>query len=98
MPRSAPALSRTTLGPRWGVARRIVPDHLQQGELGEAALRRRAAVLEHGAEAVAGLFQLVQRGADHVRAQYGGGRLAERAGLHLLGEVGDGAADTIGGE
>src|SRR6185437_1068010 len=44
---------------------------------------------------VAGHFDLRRRRADHVRAEHRRRRLAERAGLHLLGEIADAAVRDL---
>ena len=55
-------------------------------------LGRRAVLLQHASHRLAQAAQLVRLGADDVARHDRGGCLAERAGLHVMGEVGDGIA------
>ena len=68
-----------------GVAGRIVAHLFQGGEVGEAAVGRRAVRFQHGGQLVAGGFEFPHRGAEDVLAEDGGGGLAQGAGLDLLG-------------
>ena len=53
---------------------------------------RRAVLLQHPAHGLAQVAQFVGLGADDVARHDRGRGLAERAGLHVMGEVGDGVA------
>jgi hypothetical protein len=77
-----------------GVAGREVADGGEHGQVGEATGGRRGARLEHGAESVTSGGDLLDCGAHHIGADHGGGGLAQSAGLHLLGEVGDATVST----
>ena len=73
---------------RRGVARLVVAHRLQHGDVGPFALRRRAVFLQHLADGLAQLAQFRRVRADHIARHDRGGGLAERAGLHVMGEIG----------
>ena len=62
---------------------------LEHGKLGPLALRRTAVRLQHPRHDVAQREKLLRRRADHVARHQRRGRLAKRAGSHVMGEIDD---------
>src|ERR1051326_6375215 len=75
-----------------GMARLVIAHRLEHRDVGPFARRRRAVLLEHAAHGLAQLAQFLGAAADHVARHDRGGCLAERASLHLVGEIGDDVA------
>ena len=72
-----------------GVARLVVAHRLEQGDVGPFSVRRTAVFLQHLADGLAQFAQFVRRRSHDMAGHDRGGSLAERASLHVMGEVGD---------
>ena len=72
-----------------GMARLIVAHRLEHGDVGPFAGGRRAVLLQHLAHGLAQLAQFGRLCADDVAGHDRGRSLAERAGLHVMGEIAD---------
>src|SRR5229473_167195 len=69
--------------------RLVVAHRLEQGDIGPLALRGLAVFLQHLADGLAQFAQFARGRADDMARHDRGRGLAERAGLHIMGKVGD---------
>ena len=72
-----------------GMPRLVVAHRLEQRDIGPFALRRAAVFLQHLADGFAQFAQFARGRADDVARHDRGRGLAERAGLHVMGKIGD---------
>src|SRR5882757_2962683 len=69
--------------------RLVIAHRLEQRHIGPLALRGAAVFLQHLADGLAQFAQLARRRANDVARHDRGRGLAERAGLHIMGKVGN---------
>src|SRR6478752_3826327 len=72
------------------MARLVVAHRFEHRDVGPLAAGRCAVLLQHPSHCLAQAAQLVRFGANHVARHDRRGCLTERAGLYVMGEVGDG--------